>query len=66
MTTTVKTVRVPDDLAARVEEESANVGLMVKRVLNARVEGRSAPRDPRVDLVTTFSYLAPAGPEEEG
>ena len=41
------------------------IGLMVKRVLNAKVEGRSAPRDPRKDLVTTFSYLAPAKPGEE-
>ena len=41
------------------------IGLMVKRVLKAKVEGRSAPRNPQRDLVTTFSYLVPATPGEE-
>jgi len=62
--------RLTTDAAGRKDREAVwslhrRIGLLVKRVLNAEVMGRSLPHDPAEHLVTTFSLLGPSASTEK-
>ena len=41
------------------------IGMLVKEVLNAKVIGRSIPLDPKINLIKTYSILAPRVKKEQ-
>ena len=41
------------------------IGMLVKEVLNAKVIGRSIPLDPKINLIKTYSILAPGVKKEQ-